>query len=994
MLREIQEADIVCKDHFSVLDSSLLQKGFSDQKRRAEDLFAVLTGKLEALQHDTSELSKEMKDNEEERREWRRSEVESKCLQTLYTSDYKAFKARNPDRVPGTCQWFFGNEKYRNWLANASSDLLWVTADPGCGKSVLSASLIDHEFRQLSPNITCHFFFKDDNRDQKSATKAICALLHQILDTCNNPALLKKAVNVFHSHGRQMSESFQTLWGLLLDIAGVQTAGEILCVLDALDECEENGRESLIKSLNSFLSTMKDQTGRLKFIITSRHYYHIEERFSDRIIRLAGEDETKLIQRDIDLVVRFQVPQIARQMKLDIVTQDVLQKRLLEAQNRTYLWLHLTLKDVIKRSPEVKTPKRMERFLDNVPATLHDAYEHILDNSPDIETARKLLHIIVAAVRPLTLREMNTALNIQENNKSLKDLDLIPEAAFPSHVRNICGLFVSIYDSKVYLLHQTAKEFLVSRQDVMRTSNQMKQHKKTWEHSIDLGVVNLTMARVCLNYLMLEEFEHSPLILSQDGSEISFNSDSWFSQAGSEVSSINATSAVSEADGTVREIASRESETDEKVYTSNNAGFPCVASSNYLCPICDKEVYRYCDQHHFLDYASVYWVRHFHLAISDSSLEDQWLEVCNTESERFGTWFQVNYVLSPPPSLYRVLDDYSMPFNSLAVASFFGHNTMVERLCKVCQVNSADTDGVTALWWATRNGQESTVKLLLEKGAVQTKRKDGFTPLMLAAASGYDQKVALLVRNGAIIDSRANDGRTALITAISCGHETTTRLLLDSGAGLDERDLHGRSPLSYAAGIRSDCGGEAILRLLMERGAKIDLTDHDGRSPLLHAAEGRRWEAVELFLEKGVSINSRGDNGRSPLSYAAEDGNGKIVKHLLEAGADTESIDLVGRTPLRYAVCKAVPVLVFEIKASNGIISRDTPIVLAAKSGYTQFVHLILEQTDKPLAPTRKQQSLREMTSRYKEVIRLLMEHGADPETGDSGVSEIDIIPG
>ena len=211
MLREIQEADSVCKDHFSILDSNLLEKGLSDQERKARDLYEVLTGKLEGLQHDTTEISKNIKDNEEERKKWHQSELESKCLQALYTSDYRAFKARNPNWVPGTCQWFLGNGKYRKWLENDSSDLLWVTADPGCGKSVLSKSLIDHEFQTLSPNITCHFFFKDDNADQKSATKAICALLHQILDTCNDSALLQRAVKIFHSHGRQMSESFHIL---------------------------------------------------------------------------------------------------------------------------------------------------------------------------------------------------------------------------------------------------------------------------------------------------------------------------------------------------------------------------------------------------------------------------------------------------------------------------------------------------------------------------------------------------------------------------------------------------------------------------------------------------------------------------------------------------------------------------------------------------------------------------------------------------------------
>ena len=157
--------------------------------------------------------------NEKKRVNWIRTEEESRCLQSLFTSDYGASKARNPDRVPGTCQWFLQSEKYKKWKDNRFSDLLWVTADPGCGKSVLSKSVIDNELQNTSSSTTCYFFFKDDSADQRSVTKAICALLHQFLCARKSPLLLQKATEVFRAHGSGMAESFHTLWNLLLDIA-------------------------------------------------------------------------------------------------------------------------------------------------------------------------------------------------------------------------------------------------------------------------------------------------------------------------------------------------------------------------------------------------------------------------------------------------------------------------------------------------------------------------------------------------------------------------------------------------------------------------------------------------------------------------------------------------------------------------------------------------------------------------------------------------------
>ena len=84
-----------------------------------------------------------------------------------------------------------------------------------------------------------------------------------------------------------------------------------------------------------------------------------------------------------------------------------------------------------------------------------------LSKSRNSKKAKRILHIVVAAARPLTLREMALASSILENRRSYSDLDLGSESRFRETIRDICGLFVAIIDSRIYLLHQTAKEFLV-----------------------------------------------------------------------------------------------------------------------------------------------------------------------------------------------------------------------------------------------------------------------------------------------------------------------------------------------------------------------------------------------------------------------------------------------------------------------------------------------------------------------------------------------------
>src|SRR5215472_2210584 len=95
---------------------------------------------------------------------------------------YTETKDRNRERAPGTCEWFTNNNLFKQWNSqteNQGPGLLFVTADPGCGKSVLSRYLIDRILPE-DRRMVCYFFFKDDFEDQKSSLRALCTILHQL----------------------------------------------------------------------------------------------------------------------------------------------------------------------------------------------------------------------------------------------------------------------------------------------------------------------------------------------------------------------------------------------------------------------------------------------------------------------------------------------------------------------------------------------------------------------------------------------------------------------------------------------------------------------------------------------------------------------------------------------------------------------------------------------------------------------------------------------
>jgi hypothetical protein len=88
----------------------------------------------------------------------------------------------------------------------------------------------------------------------------------------------------------------------------------------------------------------------------------------------------------------------------------------------------------------------------------------------DKSKAQKPLHIVIAAQRPLTLEEMGIALAIEDDDKCYNDLDLENERRLEFSVRNVCGLFITIVDQKIYLIHQTAKDSLSLRTRYVRAA--------------------------------------------------------------------------------------------------------------------------------------------------------------------------------------------------------------------------------------------------------------------------------------------------------------------------------------------------------------------------------------------------------------------------------------------------------------------------------------------------------------------------------------------
>lgn len=362
-----------------------------------------------------------------------------------------------------------------------------------------------HEDRDGTFSI-CYFFFKDIEQQNSLAT-ALCAIIHQLFS--QQPGLIAHALPAFDKNGEKLQRDVHELWRILQSAVDDVTRPTYF-VLDALDECRDGDRAHLIGLLTDLYSNWQNRTSKgvlSKWLITSRPYDDICDRF-DKIpstlpsIRLRGEAESDQIQSEINLVIQVRMKELSRVLRLSAGEAKTIETELSRMEHRTYLWLHLAI-DAIKKNFR-KAIRRADRVIPLVPTSIEQAYENILAriDSEDKGNALKVLTIIVGARRPLTIGEMALALDIATLDKaptSLTDLTAKAEQ-LGNNIRQWCGLFVLITSGRLYLLHQTAKEFLLTRHSSDPT-------RDCWKHILHFLDVEKEMARICVLFLCLVEFD-------------------------------------------------------------------------------------------------------------------------------------------------------------------------------------------------------------------------------------------------------------------------------------------------------------------------------------------------------------------------------------------------------------------------------------------------------------------------------------------------------
>jgi len=223
-------------------------------------------------------------------------------------------------------------------------------------------------------------------------------------------------------------------------------------------------------------------------------------------------------------------------------------------------------------------------------------------------------------------------------------------------------------------------------------------------------------------------------------------------------------------------------------------------------------------------------------------------------------------------------------------------------------------EGVTPLMVASRAGEVSIMRLLLESGADPNAENSlGETPIFYAASHGDDVAFFTLCSFRADISHQTVNGREILVEASrNKGNVIIVSYLLDHGIDVNTVDRFGTSALDAASSVDAI----DIMKLLLERGADTGMWI-DARTPLHNAAQWSSVEAVALLLDYHADVDAVDDEGDTPLHLAVKRGDIEIVRLLVDTGADSCIVNLRGESAIDIAESKQGKRLVSVLKGGG-----------------------------------------------------------------------------
>lgn len=825
-----------------------------------------------------------------------------------------------------TCRWLLKNRQYLDWLDTTKSNehhgFLWIKGNAGTGKSTLMKFALSNARKTMKDHNVFSFFFNARGESmEKSTVGTYRSLLLQLIEHLPELQTVFDALGLSSSSISKDHEwSIEPLKALLEQAILSLCTSSVIFFIDALDECEEQQIREMIQFFEHIGELAVLNGIHLQVCFSSRHYPHITIRNGLELILEGQEGHTQDITNYIETELKIGKSKIARQIRVE------LQEKALGI----FMWVVLVV-GILNKEYDDGQVHTLRRKLQELPGDLHKLFRDILTrDSHNKDRLILCIQLVLFAKRPLSPAELYHALLLSIDVEAITEWD--PEETTEDDLKRFLlnsskGLADTTIskESKVQFIHESVRDFLLKENGLGKIWPEFGSNFKGQSHE--------RLKQCCLDYINID------FSLSLD------------------ISNIHSKTSIEKATS-LRELALQKFPflgyaVQNVLYHADTASGGDISQEHFLRSFPSLEWIKLSNlfeihkvRRHTTRVSCLYLLAELNMAnlIKNLGSANRCMDI---ESERYGCALFAAAAMGsegalelcmnsldmrrngiaeeqdrPRPVRYIAKRDftYSKMRGALLSAAELGLDKLATMLVKSTahfKIDTRDTTGATALWWAASHGCDSAVKSLLLAGSmsVNNPNRHGQTPLCAAAAKGHTSVVEILLDNGANINAQNQGYGTALQTAAYGNHRETLLLLLKKGADINEQggpqgnvfqaaaykgdqetllmllgngfDINAHAETyGKALNVAASEGNCNALILLLELGIDMDVQGEDLTRAFVGAARRGHIEVLLLLLQKGIDINANSRNDDNALSAAASRGQHETVLWLLEKGAD------------------------------------------------------------------------------------------------------------
>ncbi|KAH8726741.1 hypothetical protein GQ44DRAFT_613477, partial [Phaeosphaeriaceae sp. PMI808] len=664
-----------------------------------------------------------------------------RIMDWLSSADFPAqqsdFIAR---RQEDTGLWFLNSSEFTEWV-NGTNQTLFCPGIPGAGKTMMAAITVDHlQKNEQTPNVGVVYIYCNYQRQADQSTSILlAAMLKQLVQ--DRPSIAEPVSILYDKHRPRatrptLEEMLSTLRTVLANYSRVYV------VVDALDECLQQDRRQLLKTLRDLQSNAS-----LCLMATARFIPDIVEEFTEM-----PKLEVRAGDADVKRYVVGQIGRLPRCIQRDDNLQVLIQDKIVEAVDGMFLLARLHVDLLLDKGTKKKVITALEHLSGG---TLKQAYDEAIKRIEgqlfeETAQAKKVLSWITYAQRPLTTDELCHALAVELGDEEL-DEDNIPDV---EDIISVCAGLVTVDEESnvIRLVHYTTQDYLKGIQEEWILNSQCE------------------IASICLTYLCFNTFRSGPCMDTdkldsrcEENLFLRYSAQYWGDHA-----------------ATVQE---------------NVRGLAMGLLCNDKLAVCAFEArsgdFSFYNRNRYFKTTGLHLVAFLGLLqLSEALLATMKAKESPVNSKDGIQNMPLHYaVQNGHMEVVKLLLEHGAEVDSkgsegrtpLSWAAEEGYEAVVKLLLEHgAEVDSKDNNSRTPLSWAAKGGYEVVVKLLLEDGVeVDTKDNYSRTPLSWAAKGGYEAVVKLLLEHGAEADTKDKSGRTPLFWAALYRKEAVVKLLLE-----------------------------------------------------------------------------------------------------------------------------------------------------------------------------------------------------------------------